>query len=198
MKLSAKSSRLCSKERIFLASVPLNTTHTFWHSLEDVAESEVYVTRAPAWGSKISDCLRCSWMQVGWDWTPLAKAWFDLAFETSNSWASGESLPIYKSGRTASSSWDLARLQACYTPRTDLVAWTPFTSSFVVCFFLSNDFCSSSCGNLQVKPEPNPRHVTSLQSFAPHTNYGGRATEFPSQGWQLSLLSWCWSLSKQH
>lgn len=65
-----------------------------------------------------------------------------------------------------------------------------------VCFFLSNDFCSSSCGNLQVKPEPNPRHVPFLQSFVPRANYRGRATKFPSQGQQLPLLSR--SLSKRH
>lgn len=112
-----------------------------------------------------------------------------MGFESSNSWASGDLLPIYKGGRAASSSWDLPQPQAHYTSRADPVACAPFTLGFVVCFFLSNDFCSSSCGNLQVKPEPNPRCATFLQSSAPHTNCRGRATEFPSQGQQLSLLS---------
>lgn len=141
---------------------------TSWCSLEDVAESEVYVTRAPAKGSKISDCLRCAWMQAERDQAPLARPRVDLGFETSNSCASGELLPVYKGGRAASVSWDLLQLQAHYAPRTDLVAWAPFTLGFVVCFFLSNDFCSSSCRNLQVKLEPNPKRVTFLHSFAPH------------------------------
>lgn len=118
----------------------------------------------------------------------------DSSFETSNPWASGEFLPIHKGGRVALSSWDLPRLQVHCAPQADLVASAPFTSGFVVCFF--NDFCSNSCGNLQVKLEPNPRCGTFLQSFAPHKNCEGRATEFPSQGQQPPLLSW--SLPKWH
>lgn len=170
-----------------------STWYTPWCSLEDAAESKVCVTRAPAGGSETSDCLRCAWNREESSTschTLISSGLWNLKFLGFGGitlhlqgWKRG----IRLLGPT------LSTCTVCTLSRPG--CWSSFYFGFCG-LVLSNNLCSSICGNLQVKPERKPRCATFLQSFVTHTNYRGWATEFPSQGQYISLLSW--SLSKQH